>query len=105
MGRIFTAITQILLKINCRAVDEPKNQKDLRPRQTRIRRGESKSAGFFFVGAMFSLVLKTKRPKNDHRNWNPEDLGSPRREISNGGLVIVVALLVCWHINFVCASG
>ena len=31
------------------------------------------------------------------------DLGSPRREPSNGGLGIVVALLVRWGINFVCA--
>ena len=29
-----------------------------------------------------------------------EDLDSPRRELSNGGLGIVVALLVCWGINF-----
>ena len=34
----------------------------------------------------------------------PEDLNSPRRELSNGGLGIVVALLVCWQIDFVCVS-
>ena len=33
----------------------------------------------------------------------PEDLNSPRRELSNGGLEIVVALLVCWQIDFLCA--
>ena len=33
------------------------------------------------------------------------DLNSPRRELSNGGLKIVVVLLVRWQINFSCASG
>ena len=28
------------------------------------------------------------------------DLDSPHRELSNGGLEIVVALLVCWQIIF-----
>ena len=32
------------------------------------------------------------------------DLDSPRRELSNGGLEIVVALLVCWQINFLSAQ-
>ena len=31
------------------------------------------------------------------------DLDSPRRELSNGGPVILVALLVRWQINVVCA--
>ena len=30
----------------------------------------------------------------------PADLNSPRQELSNGGLGIVVALLVCWQIDF-----
>ena len=34
----------------------------------------------------------------------PADLDSPRRELSNCGLGIVVALLVRWQINFSCAS-
>ena len=29
------------------------------------------------------------------------DLGSPRQELSNGGLGIVVALLILWHFFFV----
>ena len=29
---------------------------------------------------------------------------SPRRELSNGGLKGVVTLLVCWQINYSCAS-
>ena len=28
------------------------------------------------------------------------DLDSPRQELSNGGLRIIVALLVCWQIDF-----
>ena len=31
---------------------------------------------------------------------NPSDLNSPCRELSNDGLVIIVALLVCWQIDF-----
>ena len=75
-----------------------------RPQQTSIRQGESKSAGFLFVGTIFSLLLKIKRSKNDHRKWNPEDLNYPRQELFNGGLGIVVTLLVCWQINVSCAS-
>ena len=33
-----------------------------------------------------------------------EDLSSPRREFSNDGLEIVVALLVCPGISFSCVS-
>ena len=33
----------------------------------------------------------------------PADLNSPRRELSNGGLEIVVALPVCWQIIFLSA--
>ena len=53
-----------------------------------------------FVGALFSLVSKNKRPKNDHRKINPEDLNSPRRELFNGGLGIVIVPLVRWKIIF-----
>ena len=58
-----------------------------------IREGESKSAGSIFDGVIFSLVLKNERSKNDHRKIDPADLNYPRREFSNGGLGIVVALL------------
>ena len=34
---------------------------------------------------------------------DPADLDSPRRELSNGGLKSVVALLVRWQINFLSA--
>ena len=47
--------------------------------------------------------FKNKRSKNDHRKWNLKDLNSSCRELSDGGLGIVVALLVCWQINFSCA--
>ena len=61
--------------------------------------------GLFFVGAIFSLVLKNKRSKNYHRKIYREYLIAPRRELSNRGLGIVVTLLVCWQIDFLCASG
>ena len=32
------------------------------------------------------------------------DLDSPRRDLSNGGLKSVVALLVCWQIGFFVGS-
>ena len=35
---------------------------------------------------------------------DPADLDSPRRELSNGGVKIVVALLVHWQINFLSAQ-
>ena len=35
---------------------------------------------------------------------DPADLDSPHRELSNGGLKSVVALLVRWQINFSCVS-
>ena len=35
----------------------------------------------------------------DHTKINPADLDSPCREFSNGGLGIVVALLVFWQID------
>ena len=34
----------------------------------------------------------------------PEDLNSPCRELSSGGLGIIVTLLVHWQIGFSCAS-
>ncbi len=61
------------------------------------------SAGSIFVGTIFSLVFKNNRSKNDHRKTDPKDLDSTRRELSNGGLGIVVALLVRWQNNFLSA--
>ena len=40
-----------------------------------------------------------------HTKMDPADLVSPRREISNGGLGIVVSLAVRWEIHFSCASS
>ena len=39
----------------------------------------------------------------DHTKIDPADLNSPCRDISNGGLGIVVALLVRWQIDFLLA--
>ena len=50
--------------------------------------------------AMFSLVLKIKRSNSDHRKIDPADLNSHRRELSNGGLGVVVTLLVFRKIDF-----
>ena len=58
---------------------------------------------YIFVGMIFLLVSKNRRLKNDHRKIYHVDLDSPRRELSNGGLEIVVALQVRWQINFLSA--
>ena len=34
----------------------------------------------------------------------PEDLNFPRQELSNGGLGIVIALVVRWQIVFLCGK-
>ena len=41
----------------------------------------------------------------DHTKIDQSDLNSPRRELSNGGLKSVAALLVRWQIDVLCASG
>ena len=38
----------------------------------------------------------------DHTKIKPKDLDPPRQEFFNGGLKIVVALLVCLGIDYVC---
>ena len=48
--------------------------------------------GFKFVGALFSHVLKNKRPKKYYTKLNQKYLDSSCRELSNGGLGIVVVL-------------
>ena len=75
----------------------------LRPPLESSRRGKFRSDWSIFVGGMFSLVLKIKRSKNDHRKIDKSDLNSPRRKLSNGGVKSAVALLVRWQINFSCA--
>ena len=63
----------------------------------------SDSAGYIFVGTIFSLVLKNKKSKNDHRKIYPVDLDSSRRELFIRGLGFVVALLVRWQIDILSA--
>ena len=55
-------------------------QKGLRPRQTSIQRGESKSSGFCFYWGHLFACFKNKRAKNDHRKIEPWRSGfsSPR---------------------------
>ena len=52
-----------------------------------------------FFGTLFSHVSshvsKNERPKMDHTKIDTADLDSPCRELSNSGLGIAVALLVC----------
>ena len=45
-----------------------------------------------------------KEVKMHHTKIDHSDLNSPFQELSSGGLGIVAALLVCWQINFTCAS-
>ena len=52
------------------------------------------------MGIILEVILK-KEAKKDNGKWNPEDLDSPCQELSNGGLGIVITLLVHWKIIFV----
>ena len=45
-----------------------------------------------------------ERGQNDFYKTGPSRLDFPRRELSNVGLKIVVALLVRWQINFLSAQ-
>ena len=54
------------------------------------------------LGIILEVILK-KEAKIGHKKMYPTDLNSPRQEHSNGGLGIVVVLLVRWEINVVCA--
>ena len=47
--------------------------------------------------------FKNKTPKIGFTKLVTADLSFPCRELFNGGLGIVVALLICWKIDFLCA--
>ena len=53
---------------------------------------------------MLLLVSKIKESKISFTKIYQADLDSPRRELSNGGLGIVVTLLVPRQIDFSCVS-
>ena len=53
----------------------------------------------FCLGIILEVILK-KRMKNLITKRDPAVFGSPRRELSKGGLESVVTLLVCWQIVF-----
>ena len=57
-----------------------------------------------FVGTLFSHVSKNKTATLDFTKIVTADLNFPRQELSNGGLGIVVTPLVCWQLDFSCAS-
>ena len=59
---------------------------------------------YFCFGIIWTVILK-KEVKNKFSKIDQADLDSPHRELSNGGLRIIVALLVRWGINFVRISG
>ena len=66
-------------------------------------RGEFRSIRTIFVGTLFRKLSRKKRSKMDPTKMTHAYLNSPCRELSNGGLGIVVALLVRWGIMFLCA--
>ena len=65
-----------------------------------ILRDESKSTVYIFVLALFLHVSKHEKSKINFTKVYMAYVDSPCRELSNGGLGIVVALLVRWGINF-----
>ena len=54
---------------------------------------------YFCMDIIWKVILK-KEVKNKFYKIHQADLNSPRRELSNGGLEIIVALLVHWQIDF-----
>ena len=72
------------------------HQKGLRPLNESIQRIESNSSGYNVVQMLVGKLFRKKEVKNDDTNMYPEDLHSPRRELSNGGLGTIVAL---WFIR------
>ena len=58
---------------------------------------------YFCSGIIWKVILK-KRSKIYFTKIDQADLDSPRRELSNGVLGIVVALTVFSGINFLCAD-
>ena len=70
-------------------------QKDLRPWQKGVRRGESDSAGTMFVQAAFGKIF-SKEARMGHTKIAPIDLDSPCCELSVCGLRFAVALLFRW---------
>ena len=58
-----------------------------------------------FLFGRYSESHVEKEAKMNHTEMYSEDLDSFHRELSNGGLEIVVALLVHLGIDFVCAHS
>ena len=75
---------------------------DLRPLNKSIWRGESDSFGHIFVSASLKYIFWKKRPKIHFTKVYPKYLDFPCRELSNGGLGIIVTLLFFSEIDFVC---
>ena len=80
--------------------DEPEKLRQFRDHRWKAL-GEENSdlLGLFFCDHFDLLSFKTTENKAPTKIY-PEDLNSPRRELSNGSLRIVVALLVRWQIDF-----
>ena len=78
-------------------------QKGLRPRQTIIRLGKSKSSLTIFVETIFSLVSRKRRLKIDFTKIVKSDMDSLSQELFNSGLGIVVAPTVFSGIIFLSA--
>ena len=77
-------------------------QKGLRPWQTSIWRGKSKSTVPIFVSTLFGKFFWKKGSKMEHAKIGTAYLDSLHQDLPNAGLGVVVALLVCSGINFVC---
>ena len=60
--------------------------------------------GYFCLGIILK-VIQYNFQNNVQTKIAQLDLNSPRRELSNGGLGIVVTLLVAYQINYSCASA
>ena len=58
-----------------------------------------------FVWPFVHLFLKINSPKNGDIKIGTTPMDAHRRKLSNGGLGSVVALSVCWEIDFLCVCN
>ena len=87
-------------------INFPANQKGYDNSKTTVGRLSAKRIQIFRVQFCLDVVWKVilKRGEMDDTKLNLVDVNSPSQELSNGGLRVVVALLVCWKIIFLSAQ-
>ena len=89
-----------------RIINLPTNQKGYDTFETTVGKVSARRIRFCPVHFCLGIILKVIQYNfqgNAGTKIDPEDLNSPRRDFSNGGLKSVVTLLVRWQINVLSA--